>query len=62
MSATMMSGRCPPSWLKITSIMCSDSPGVPETTLAASPEPWSLTMFSHVTPRLDPKYLRFGRA
>lgn len=56
------SGRCPWSWLNATSIMCSESRGAPEMTFAARPMAWSESMFSHVTPRLGPKYLRFGRA
>jgi len=47
---------------QVAPIMCSESRAVPETTFPLSPDPWSLIMFSQVTPRLEPKYLRFGRA
>jgi len=57
-----MSGRWPPSRAYSTSIMCSESRGVPQTTFAPSPAAWSLIMFSQVMPRLGPKNFRFGRA
>ena len=41
--------------------MCRESRAVSDTTFAPSPAAWSF-MFSQVTPRLGPKYLRFGHA
>ena len=46
----------------MTSIMCRESRTVPDTILAPRPMPWSFIAFSQVMPRLDPKYLRLGRA
>ena len=46
----------------MTSTMCRESRTVPDTTLAPRPIPRSFTAFSQVMPRLEPKYLRLGRA
>jgi hypothetical protein len=46
----------------MTSTMCRESRTVPATIFAPRPMPRSLIAFSHVMPRLGPKYLRLGRA
>lgn len=40
--------------------MCSESRGVPGTTICPIPATWSLTAFNHVIPRL--KWKNFGEA
>jgi hypothetical protein len=46
----------------MTSTMCRESRTVPDTTFAPRPMPWSFMALSQVMPRLEPKYLRLGRA
>jgi hypothetical protein len=46
----------------MTSTICRESRTVPATIFAPRPTRRSLIAFSHVKPRLGPKYLRLGRA
>ena len=57
---TTISGSSPPSRPNMTSTMCSESRIVPDTTFAPRPTPWSLIVFSQVTPRSRPEELPVG--
>lgn len=57
-----ISGRTPPSRFSSVSRMNRLSRGVPGTTICPIPATWSLTAFSQVMPRLNPKYFGEGAA
>lgn len=62
MSVATISGFTPPSRFSSASRMCRESRGVPGTTICPKPANCSLTAFSQVMPRLNPKYFGDGTA
>ena len=58
----MFHGLLPPFSPKMKSTMCRESRTVPDTIFAPRPIPWSFIASSQVMPRLEPEYLRLGRA
>jgi hypothetical protein len=61
-SVMMASGTVPPRWSCTTSMTFSESRGVPDSTLAARPADWSLSMFNQVTAPVYTNTVRIGYA